>query len=181
MAQSNRSLFWRFLVVTLFVSSTVIFSPQAQARQSTQTAFSPSPQAVKLVQRTIDKAKQSIDVAAYSFTSHKIADALIKAHNSGVVVRMVLDKSHVKRRYPAVLSLQEAGIPIRINRHYAIMHNKYIIIDGKIVETGSFNYTKNAEKRNAENVIVIKNNKKLTKEFMENWQKLWDEGEEYDN
>ncbi|MEQ1788923.1 MAG: phospholipase D-like domain-containing protein [Rickettsiales bacterium] len=95
----------------MLVSSTVISPPQAQARQSTQTAFSPSPQAVRLVQSTIGKAEKTIDVAAYSFTSHKIADALIRAHNSGVVVRMVLDKSHVKRRYPAVLSLQEAGIP----------------------------------------------------------------------
>jgi phosphatidylserine/phosphatidylglycerophosphate/cardiolipin synthase-like enzyme len=181
MMQSNRTIFWRFLVVTLLVSSTVICSPLAQARQSTQTAFSPSPKAVKLVQRTIDKAKQSIDVAAYSFTSHKIADALIKAHELGVTVRVLLDKGQGKRHYKAIEELQEAGIPIRINRHYAIMHNKYLIIDKNTVETGSFNYTQNAEKHNAENVVVIKNNKKLTKEFMENWQKLWDEGEEYGN
>lgn len=59
------------------------------------------------------------------------------------------------------------------------MHNKYLIVDDKTVETGSFNYTANAEKHNAENVIVIKNNKKLAKEFIDNWQKLWDEGEDY--
>ncbi len=179
--QSNRSLFWRFLVITLFVSSVVIYSPQTQARQSTQTAFSPSPQAVKLIERTIGKAQQSIDVAAYSFTSYKVADALIKAHERGVTVRVLLDKGQGKRHYKAIEEMQEAGILIRINRHYAIMHNKYLILDKNTVETGSFNYTQNAEKHNAENVIVIKNNKKLTKEFMDNWQKLWDEGEDYDN
>lgn len=132
-----------------------------------------------MIQRTIGKAEQSIDVAAYSFTSYKIADALIEAHQRGVDVHVLLDKGQGKRHYRAIEEMQDAGIPIRINSHYAIMHDKYIIIDGKTVETGSFNYTASAERRNAENVIVIKNNKKLAHEYMENWQKLWDEGTEY--
>lgn len=177
--RQNRTLFWRFLIIALLISGMVVCLPQAQARQSTQSAFSPSPQAVNLIGRTISKAEQSIDVAAYSFTSYKIAAALIEAHKRGVTVRVLLDKGQGKRHYKAIEEMQEAGIPIRINRHYAIMHNKYIIIDGKTVETGSFNYTQNAEKRNAENVVVIKNNKTLAKKYMMNWQKLWDEGEEY--
>jgi len=156
-----------------------LYPLEASARQSTQAAFSPSPEAVKLIQRTIGKAEQSIDVAAYSFTSYKIADALIEAHQRGVDVHVLLDKGQGKRHYRAIEEMQDAGIPIRINSHYAIMHDKYIIIDGKTVETGSFNYTASAERRNAENVIVIKNNKKLAHEYMENWQKLWDEGTEY--
>lgn len=59
------------------------------------------------------------------------------------------------------------------------MHNKYIIIDKKTVETGSFNYTDNAERRNAKNVIVIKNNVTLAKRFMKDWEKLWNAGEEH--
>ena len=180
MIQSERFALLRFAAIFLCISGS-LYTPSASARQSTQSAFSPSPQAVMLVQRTIGKAKQSIDVAAYSFTSYKVADALIKAHERGVKVRVLLDKGQGKRHYKAIEELLAAGIPIRINRHYAIMHNKYLIIDKNTVETGSFNYTQNAEKHNAENVIVIKNNKKLTKKFIENWQKLWDEGEEYGN
>ena len=132
-----------------------------------------------MVERTIENAENSVDVAAYSFTSHKISDALIKAHQRGVEVRVLLDKGQGKRRYPALENLNSAGIPVRINRRYAIMHNKYIIIDEKTVETGSFNYTANAERRNAENVIVIKNNPTVAKKYLENWDKLWNEGEEY--
>ncbi len=94
-------------------------------------------------------------------------------------VRVLLDKGQGSRHYRAIEDMQDAGIPIRINSHYAIMHNKYLVIDGKTVETGSFNYTASAERRNAENVVVIKNNKKLATEFIENWQKLWDEGTAY--
>ncbi len=75
--------------------------------------------------------------------------------------------------------MDDAGIPIRINRKYSIMHNKFLVIDGHTVETGSFNYSANAEKRNAENVIVIRNNANLAKRYLENWQKLWNEGEDY--
>jgi phosphatidylserine/phosphatidylglycerophosphate/cardiolipin synthase-like enzyme len=167
-------------VISLFLCFVLCLSPvPAHTRQSTQAAFSPSPEAVKLVERTIRKAEQTIDVAAYYFTSQKIADALVAAHERGVEVRVLLDKGQGKRHYRAVQSLHEAGIPIRINRRYAIMHNKYLIIDKKTVETGSFNYTDNAEQRNAENVIVIKNNVTLAKRFMQDWDRLWSEGEEY--
>jgi len=178
MTQSNTSLYRHVLAITLWVFLASL-GTQAFARQSTQTAFSPSPKAIALVQSTIEQAEYSINLAAYSFTSYKIADALIEAKQRGVEVRVLLDKAQGKRHYRAIKDLQDAGIPIRINRHYAIMHNKYLIVDDKTVETGSFNYTANAEKHNAENVIVIKNNKKLAEAFMDNWQKLWDEGEEF--
>jgi len=170
----------RFLAITLLISA-ALSAPQASARESTQAAFSPSPEAITLVQTTIGHAEHSIDLAAYSFTSYKIADALIEAKQRGVEVRVLLDKAQGKRHYKAIKELRDAGIPIRINRHYAIMHDKYLIVDDSTVETGSFNYTANAEKHNAENVIVIRNNKKLAKEFINNWQKLWDEGEVYNN
>ena len=70
-----------------------------------------------------------------------------------------------------------SDIPLRFNSNYAIMHDKYIIIDDKTVETGSFNYTASAEKRNAENVLVVKDDPALAKRYLENWRKLWDEGE----
>jgi phosphatidylserine/phosphatidylglycerophosphate/cardiolipin synthase-like enzyme len=168
----------RLFAIVLWI---FLFSPQAYAGQSTQAAFSPSPEAIALVQNTINHADYSIDLAAYSFTSYKIAYALIEAKQRGVEVRVLLDKAQGKRHYLAIKDLQEAGIPIRINRHYAIMHDKYLIVDDKTVETGSFNYTINAEKYNAENVIVIKNNKKLANLYLANWLKLWNEGNDYSN
>jgi phosphatidylserine/phosphatidylglycerophosphate/cardiolipin synthase-like enzyme len=169
----------RSLTISLFCLLLCAHSPSAHAQQSTQAAFSPSPEAVQLIQDTISHAKKSIDVAAYSFTSYKIADALIDAHRRGVNVRVLLDKGQRKRHYRAIADMQDAGVPVRFNSHYAIMHDKYTIVDGKTVETGSFNYTASAEKRNAENVIVVSNDPALAKQYLENWGRLWDEGEEY--
>jgi phosphatidylserine/phosphatidylglycerophosphate/cardiolipin synthase-like enzyme len=149
------------------------------ARQSIHTAFAPSPQAIELVEGTINGAEKSIHLAAYSFTSQKVTDALLRAHKRGVDVRMILDKSQVKKPRQVILDLHAAGIPIRVSYKYAIMHNKYIIVDKETVETGSFNFTASAEKRNAENVIVIRNNPRLAKRYLVDWQRLWDEGKDY--
>ena len=166
----------RFLTISFMICS-MLFAclPQAQAQQAVEAAFSPSTDAIRLLQRTINDAEKSIDVAAYSFTSYKIVDALVDAHKRGVKVQVVLDKGQENRHYRAIEDLQDAGIPVRFNGRYAIMHDKFMIIDSKTIESGSFNYTASAEKRNAENVIVIRNNKSLAAQFTENWQKLWDE------
>ena len=166
----------RFLTISFMISSLLFASlPQARAQQAVEVAFSPSSGAIELLQSTINDAKKSIDVAAYSFTSYKIVDALIEARKRGVKVQVVLDKGQKNRHYRAIEELQDAGIPVRFNGRYAIMHDKFMIIDSRTIESGSFNYTISAEKRNAENVLVIRNNKPLAAKFTENWQKLWDE------
>ena len=161
------------LIVFMCVLS---FSAQPYAKEQAITdAFSPRQGATELVVGTIDKARQSVRVAAYSFTSRPIADALVQAHQRGVDVEVVLDKSQRKRSLAGFL--KSSGIPVRINSHYAIMHNKFMIIDAKVLELGSFNYTQSAEEKNAENVLVLRNRSKVIKDYAAQWQKLWNEGE----
>ena len=163
------------IIILIAAIMLCVSASQARAAQEVEVAFSPSTDAIKLLQYTINNAQQSIDVAAYSFTSYKVVDALIDAQRRGVKVQVVLDKGQQNRRYHAISELQTAGIPVRFNGNYAIMHNKFMIIDDKTIESGSFNYTTSAEKRNAENVIVIRDNKPLAAKFVKNWKKLWDE------
>ena len=101
----------------------------------------------------------------------------MEAHKRGVDVQVVLDKSNLSSKYSSATFLSNVGIPVRINSRYAIMHNKYIVVDGMTVQTGSFNYSSAAESKNAENVLVITGNEKLADDYLINWQKLWDESE----
>lgn len=119
-------------------------------------AFSPDGGAEKAVVDVIGEAQHTIRLAAYGFTSKEIAAALVAAHNHGVDVEAVLDKSNQTARYSAATFLTNASIPTRIDSQYAIMHNKFLVIDGVTVETGSFNYTTAASERNAENVIILR-------------------------
>ena len=106
---------------------------------------------------------------AYSFTSAPIAKALLNAHKRGVKVLVILDKSNLTEKYTSADFLAHSGIPTKIDSAHAIAHNKVIIIDGEIVITGSFNFTRAAEERNAENLLVIRD-KALTEKYIENWQ-----------
>src|SRR5690242_4953978 len=119
----------RIFVILFLVFSTSLFSAivnVAYASPDTvfEDAFSPRQGATGLVVKTINEAKKSVHVAAYSFTSKPIADAIVAAHDKGVDVDVVLDKSQHKGRMAQYI--KDHGIPTRINDHYAIMHDKFM-------------------------------------------------------
>lgn len=142
-----------------------------------EVAFSPNMGATDLVVKAIGEAHRTIRVAAYSFTSKPIAQALLKAHKRGVDVKVVVDKSQAKAKYTSARFLANVGIPTRIDHRYAIMHSKFIVIDGVNVETGSFNFTLAAEHKNAENVLVLRNDAAVARKYTDAWTRLWNESE----
>jgi len=105
-----------------------------------------------------NKAKKTAHVAIYSLTEPDIVDAMIAAHRRGVKVVIVADNTESKNASmaAAINKLTQAGVDVRLAvRQTALMHNKVGIFDGQIVATGSFNWTKNAEYRNDENLVII--------------------------
>ena len=143
---------------------------------SIETAFSPEQGATDLVVKTIASAKAKIRVASYSFTSQPVTDALIAAHDKGVEVELVADGSDRKGRGTKISQLAADHIPTRYNDQFAIMHDKFIIIDDQTVELGSFNYTSAAEHKNAENVLVLHDVPDIAKRYSTQWQIIWDGG-----
>jgi phosphatidylserine/phosphatidylglycerophosphate/cardiolipin synthase-like enzyme len=118
--------------------------------------FSPRGGCTEAVVQEIDAAKTRILVQAYSFTSAPIAKALVDARERGVDVRVILDESQRGEKYSSADFVQQASIPVWIDTKHAIAHNKVMVIDGEVVITGSFNFTKAAEESNAENLLVIR-------------------------
>lgn len=141
--------------------------------------FSPNGGCTQAIVDGIDSAKSEILVQAYSFTSAPIAKALINASKRGVKVSAILDKSQKKAKYTSATFLLNAGIPTFIDDKHAIAHNKIMVIDRATVITGSFNFTKAAEEKNAENLLILKN-KDLTKLYIDNWQRHKDHSERYE-
>lgn len=130
--------------------------------------FSPNGGAEDAIVREIGKAKTSLLVQAYSFTSAPIAKAIIEAKKRGVAIAAILDKSQRTEKYSGATFLKNEGIPVMIDAAHAIAHNKVMIIDAETVITGSFNFTKAAEEKNAENLLVIRS-KELAKLYSANW------------
>lgn len=136
--------------------------------------------ALDLVLKGINEAETSILVAAYSFTSKPVATALLEAHRRGVSVAVLADhKSNgPESAYSAATFLANQGVPVRLNDNYAIFHHKFMVIDSLHVETGSFNYSASAVKRNAENVLFVWNAPALALRYGTEWKRLWNEAHE---
>jgi phosphatidylserine/phosphatidylglycerophosphate/cardiolipin synthase-like enzyme len=133
--------------------------------------FTPGEDCAQLIVDTIQKAQKEILVQAYSFTSAPIAQALRDAHRKGVKTLVILDKSQFSEKgYSSAKFLMNQGIPVWKDSKVAIAHNKIMIIDDATVITGSFNFTKSANARNSENLLIIQD-KNLAKIYKENWLK----------
>jgi phosphatidylserine/phosphatidylglycerophosphate/cardiolipin synthase-like enzyme len=144
----------------------------ADATEIKWVCYSPNGGCTDRIIETINACRDPIYIAAYSFTSKPIIDALIEK-NKVIPVRLVLDKSNRTGKGSGLTAVKAAGIPTKIDDKHAITHDKYIVC-GDTVETGSFNFTNNAEHSNAENALAIRDDH-LAQTYRINWQKLWTE------
>jgi len=119
----------------------------------------------------IDRANKSIHILIYSFTLDSIGDALIRAHKREVEVKVVFEEDQITR-YSEYQRLKAAGIDVKNDTNPRLMHDKVMIIDGIIVITGSYNYSRSAEEYNNENLIVILNDR-VASIYEEEFQKIW--------
>jgi hypothetical protein len=141
--------------------------------------FSPTGGCTEACVNEIRQAQQQILVQAYSFTSVPIANALVEAHNRGVAVYIVLDKSQKTEQYSSADFVAHAGIATLIDSKHAIAHNKIMLIDRQTIITGSFNFTTSAEKSNAENLLVIRNRPDLYQAYESNFRHHYEHSEPY--
>ena len=113
----------------------------------------------------INAEKKSICVAIFMFTEPEITQALIDAHNRGVLLEVVADRSCAQTQWSKLQLLAQVGVPIYIwpqalEATRAIMHNKFVIFsstldDRTLLWTGSYNFTKAASLSNQENALII--------------------------
>lgn len=132
--------------------------------------FSPKGNCSAAIVAELRKAHQEVLVQAYSFTSKEIAQGLIDAAHRGVRVCVLLDKSNESESYTELGDLTSHGVDVRIDACHAIAHNKIMVIDGRTVLTGSFNFTNQAEKENAENLLVMRNHRDLAMTYRANFE-----------
>lgn len=165
----------RIKVGLIFIICAVFIAVTSHATDITATGtinvlFSPRGGTTEAIIKEINSAKKEVLIQAYSFTSAPIAKALLEAHKRGVKIEAVLDKSQRSERYTSATFLLNSGIPVLIDSRHAIAHNKIMIIDRATLITGSFNFTKAAEEKNAENLLVFKGNQPLVREYLQNFE-----------
>lgn len=140
--------------------------------------FSPDGGAAGTVVDAVRSAKRTLDVAAYHITHPNIAREIVAANRRGVSVRVIMDSDQSRQKYSSATYLFNAGIPVRIWTP-GMMHNKYLIIDGQTIVTGSFNFTKSADESNAENLLVIQGKSRIAAAYRQNFEKLLQSSKRY--
>jgi phosphatidylserine/phosphatidylglycerophosphate/cardiolipin synthase-like enzyme len=167
-----------FALLAIYLITSCAVHTQFKEVPPVQVYFSPNGGTTQAIIQEIIDAKSEILIQAYSFTSAPIAKALVDAHKRGVKVEAILDKSQRKESYTEATFLANMGVPTFIDDKHAIAHNKVMIIDKAVVITGSFNFTKAAEEKNAENLLIIKS-KDLAKLYFDNWTEHREHSEDY--
>ena len=141
--------------------------------------FSPNGGCTQAITTAIASAKKSLDVQAYYFTSTPIARAIAEAHQRGVTVRVLLDKSQEQSNYTGATYLVNAGVNVWVDHEHEIMHNKVMIIDNNTVITGSFNFTVAAERSNVENVVFIEGKPKIAQAYLKHFEQHLEHAKRY--
>jgi phosphatidylserine/phosphatidylglycerophosphate/cardiolipin synthase-like enzyme len=138
---------------------------------SITTCFTPEENCTSQILAAIDGARAEILVQADSFTTRSVIDALGRARQRGVKVRVILDKADERERISGGARLISQRILPQVDAGVAIVRNKVILIDRDTVITGSFSFTEAVQKKNAENLLVIKGHPDIAAAYIKNWQR----------
>jgi phosphatidylserine/phosphatidylglycerophosphate/cardiolipin synthase-like enzyme len=125
-----------------------------------------------IIVNLLDSAEKYVHVAIYSFTLDSLGDALIRARDRGVDVKVVVEREQAEVEGSEYGRLLKAGVDVRLDGNKYLMHHKFMVVDGKIVVTGSYNWSYGAEENNDENMIVVSNPdvaRLYEKEFLRVW------------
>lgn len=150
--------------------------PRVQGQARVQAAFTPGDDAAGMIIAAIEQARRQVLVQAFSFTHDGIAAALLAAHRRGLDVRLIADRGQTESmQYGQVPGLARAGLPVWLDDAHQSAHNKVMLIDAgsaaAVLISGSFNFTRAAQHKNAENVLFIRDNATLIEAYADNWQR----------
>ena len=124
----------------------------------------------------LSSAKKSIDLCVFLFTQSTLADALSDLHKANVAIRIITDSTEDEASSSKMGALRRAGVRLKSNKRGtgALMHHKFVIVDGKKLLTGSFNWTSKAVVSNHE-AVIITTEPSLVKPFQDQFERMWDE------
>jgi phosphatidylserine/phosphatidylglycerophosphate/cardiolipin synthase-like enzyme len=171
------------LAFSCFVLIAANFSGLVHAEMAVQACFTPRGKCSTHILREIEHAKKELLVAVYAFTNDDLAAALVQAKRRGVSVQVIIDKEFDARTDKSKGKfLQAQNIAVRRisgrdpqspDKEAGIMHQKFAVIDGRIVFTGSYNWTHSADTINDENLLLFRDAAPLAEEYRKTFLSLW--------
>jgi phosphatidylserine/phosphatidylglycerophosphate/cardiolipin synthase-like enzyme len=135
--------------------------------------FSPENGIERIIINRLKKAKKSIRFMAFSFTSPGIADTMIRCRKNGISVSGIMETRGSGTKHSQYRKMKVEDIQVRLDSNKRNMHHKVIIIDDDIVITGSYNFSKGADRRNDENILIL-DNRDIAAVYIKEFNELYD-------
>jgi phosphatidylserine/phosphatidylglycerophosphate/cardiolipin synthase-like enzyme len=141
--------------------------------------FSPEDKPVQYMLPFLENARRNIRFMAFSFTQPDIGDAMLERIQGGITVEGVFERVGSDSQFSEMMKLHCGGGNIRRDGNPGFLHHKIIIVDNRIVITGSFNFSDSANTRNNENVLII-DNADIARLYLDEFQRIWNDGSDLD-
>jgi phosphatidylserine/phosphatidylglycerophosphate/cardiolipin synthase-like enzyme len=143
------------------------------APKDNEACFSPDQNCDEKLKKFILSAKESLDVAIFEVNDQKIIDAIIE-QSFKVKTRLVINRK-LRNNPEAMEQFKKNKLFVRVGKQKGIMHNKFVIVDGKRLETGSFNFTNGAANSNQENQLYL-SIPSIVEQYKVRFQSMWEKG-----
>jgi phosphatidylserine/phosphatidylglycerophosphate/cardiolipin synthase-like enzyme len=150
---------------------------QASPASGENDAFFSAEGSIKeILLKEVESTSSSIDLAVREITSSEMAQALSKAKERGVKVRVIADSKRAKMKSSQITTLVQQGIPVKVLRgkDYGVMNHHFVILDSKKVATGSFDWSEASEKWNYEDIVIIRDSE-VVASYQREFDRLWRE------
>ena len=151
----------------------VFQSREEPDQNSTQVYFSPGDDCPQIIVNQPQRASSSIDICVFTITDNRIADAIRDAFVRGVAMRIISDNDKSLDPGSDIERLMGLGVPVRIDQTDHHMHHKYAVFDQKTTLTGSYNWTRSADKHNDENFLIT-SDAVINRAYLGHFGRLWD-------
>lgn len=145
--------------------------PEPTPSTRVQVYFSPKGGTKQAIMDHLAHAESEIVAALYSFTESGLAKSLLDAHERGITVNVALDGGQRNAQGGQGRRLIDAGISVVYEQNPGLMHHKFVVIDRRYVVTGSYNWSRNAERSNSENLLIV-DDPTLAEQYLKEFERL---------
>jgi len=162
--------------VLFFILFLILVLQGSPVIAETEAFFSPEEVIKESILKELDSATSTIDLAIHEITSLDMAQALVKAKQRSVKVRIVADSKQAKLRNSQINYLIHQGIPVKVlgGKEKGVMNHRFAVFDGKRVLIGTFDWSGTSTQWNYETILII-DESEVVAIFQKEFEKLWRE------
>lgn len=166
---------YKFMVDWIKDANSALISPAAS---TSDAYFSPGEECRNVIISQIKSAVNQLQICVFTISDDVITDAILTSHKRGTDIKIITDNDKSMDEGSDIEQIARQGIAVKMDRTPNHMHHKFMVVDGKALITGSYNWTRSAARFNHENILLTREGG-VVKSFLKEFDQLWKVMEQY--